>query len=737
MKNISLLILLILLLQITATESTENSNCTRKCGDIRIPFPFGLRTERDRGCYLPGFGLRCNRTTHPPELYSWDGRLQFLGIDLAGAQATVVTRMSWDCQRSDGLRESFYFSLDITGTPFTVSSDRNVFTTIGCNAVVLFNGTSFDSIPFFTGCVSLCNDNTTVGKGCSGNGCCRASIPHGLQSFQTTIYAFPLKIPYWSVNGSLCSYSFVIERDSHALDFDRGDLFGNNYFLKHERNRVPLVLDWSIGDASCKDAKFRNSTSIFAAASYACVSENSECADSKNGQGYVCNCAAGYQGNPYQQNGCTDIDECAKSFNSSSCFGVCKNLPGNFSCKCPEGTQGNPWTRDGCVHISDNSNKKSIRFITAASLQGGIMFLVIAIVLLWRFLKERTIRKRKQRFYQRNLELLRREQCCSDIDVIERMKIYELDELEKATNNFDKARMVGGGGHGYVYKGILSDQRVVAIKKPKISNQRELGQFINEVFILSQTSHRNVVKLFGCCLETEVPLLVFEFISGGTLTGRLVDHEKFPPFSFQERLRIATDVARALTYLHCEASVTIFHRDVKSSNVLLDEKNVAKLSDFGVSRSVGDLEKNYVSTTVQGTYGYLDPEYHQTGRLTEKSDVYSFGVILAELLTGRLAIPSQNSVAEMRYMVMDFHHALKDGSLHRVLDPLVLEEAAGNSETIERVTKLAGLCLKSNGIDRPTMKEVEDELEAVRLMKQRGIAIHVMRSKIRKRVERS
>lgn len=355
------------------------------------------------------------------------------------------------------------------------------------------------------------------------------------------------------------------------------------------------------------------------------------------------------------------------------------------------------------------------------------MFLFIAIVLLWRFLKERTIRKRKQRFYQRNLELVRREQSCSDIDVIERMKIYELDELEKATNNFDKARIVGGGGHGHVYKGILSDQRVVAIKKPKITNQSELGQFINEVFILSQTSHRNVVKLFGCCLETEVPLLVFEFISGGTLTDHLVNHEKFPPLSFQDRLRIATDVARALTYLHCEASVTIFHRDVKSSNVLLDEKNVAKLSDFGVSRSVADLEKTSVRTRVQGTYGYLDPEYHQTGRLTEKSDVYSFGVILAELLTGRQAIPSQNSVAEMRYMVMDFLHALKeDSSLHRVLDPLVLEEA-GNAETIERVTRLVGLCLKLNGIERPTMKEVEDELEAVRLKKQRGISIPVVR----------
>ncbi|RRT32938.1 hypothetical protein B296_00054811, partial [Ensete ventricosum] len=226
------------------------------------------------------------------------------------------------------------------------------------------------------------------------------------------------------------------------------------------------------------------------------------------------------------------------------------------------------------------------------------------------------------------------------------------------------------------------------------------------------TNHRNVVKFFGCCLQTQVPLLVFEFISGGTLSDHLLllAGEGVSPLSFEDRLRIATEVAKALSYLHTEASITIFHRDIKSSNILLDERNTAKLADFGASRAVS-IEQTSIATAVQGTFGYLDPEYHQTGRLTEKSDVYSFGVILAELLTGQLAIPRrENNV--VRHPVMDFLAALKENSLFKVLDPLVLQE--GSREAVERIARLVEKCLKLSGNDRPSMREVEDELEAVR-----------------------
>jgi serine/threonine protein kinase len=205
---------------------------------------------------------------------------------------------------------------------------------------------------------------------------------------------------------------------------------------------------------------------------------------------------------------------------------------------------------------------------------------------LYKVIRKSRNEKRKKMFFERNGGLLLQEQLSSGEVNVEKIKLFGSKELDKATDHYNVNRTLGQGGQGTVYKGMLADGKIIAVKKSKVLDEDNLRQFINEVVILSQINHRNVVKLFGCCLETEVPLLVYEFIPNGTLYQFLHDSNEEFPLTWEMRLRIATEVSGALSYLHSAASIPIFHRDIKSTNILLDEKYRAKVADFGTSKSV-------------------------------------------------------------------------------------------------------------------------------------------------------
>ncbi|KAJ0463692.1 putative protein kinase RLK-Pelle-WAK family [Helianthus annuus] len=353
-----------------------------------------------------------------------------------------------------------------------------------------------------------------------------------------------------------------------------------------------------------------------------------------------------------------------------------------------------------------------MELLSGVSISMGVLFLVVISYILYKVIKKTKLRRQRKRFFKRNGGLVLKQLEEADPSLVDKTIHFTSRELEKATDNFNENRILGRGGQGTVYKGMLVDGRIVAVKKSKIVDESQLEQFINEVVVLSQINHRNVVKLLGCCLETDVPLLVSEFIPNGTLYDRL-HNESASEFSISldMRLQIATEVAGALAYLHSATSIPIYHRDIKSTNILLDDKYRAKISDFGTSKFVS-IDQTHLTTLVKGTFGYLDPEYFQSSQFTEKSDVYSFGVVLVELLTRERPI-SLTRFGENKSLATHFMLAMEEGRAMSIFDATVIKE--GTRDELLIVANLAMRCLNMNGKYRPTMKEVAIELETIRM----------------------
>ncbi|KAF7127894.1 hypothetical protein RHSIM_Rhsim11G0113500 [Rhododendron simsii] len=284
---------------------------------------------------------------------------------------------------------------------------------------------------------------------------------------------------------------------------------------------------------------------------------------------------------------------------------------------------------------------------------------------------------------------------------------FSYDKLKKYTNNFAEANRIGSGGYGKVYRGTLSNGQLVAIKRAQQGSLQGGLEFKMEIELLSRIHHKNVVGLMGFCFERAEQMLVYEYIANGTLHESLSGKTGIN-LDWMRRLRIALGVARGLQYLHELADPPIIHRDIKSSNILLDERLNAKVSDFGLSKPMGDAEKSHISTQVKGTMGYMDPEYYMTQQLTEKSDVYSFGVVLLELVTAR------QPIEKGKYIVREVRQRMKRDqllySLDEILDPVIL---APTPNGLEQLVDLAMRCVEEEGARRPTMGAVVKEIENV------------------------
>ncbi|RCV39662.1 hypothetical protein SETIT_8G241700v2 [Setaria italica] len=649
-------------------------NTTTRCGGVTIPYPFGLSKPCSWDKF---FKLSCNRSFSPPRPYL--GNVEVMDITVETGEMRVYSSVAHRCfnsSKESGHRPSQRYNF--TGTPFLVKPGRNEFTGIGCYNLAVLRGKEDSS--YFSACLTTCTslDDASTGNsnGCAGLGCCQIQLPTELNMIRVQL---PEQDDNTTWNFSPCSYALVAEKGWYK--FSLNDLNGTGemaYNVRVGHRSAPLVLDWAI-DVS-RDG--------------ACVSSNSYRVTVRDDQGYLCNCSKGYQGNPYVTDGCKNIDECeSPELYPCPSGSNCKDTEGSYMCPCKFGLRGKD-----CRPIFP-APAAAVLATTVASL-----FLAL---LLWSIHKDRKRRIKTVFFDQNGGKILKG---------AAGINIFTEKQLIKFTNHYDT--LIGRGAFGMVFMGTTDEEQRVAVKRSIIEDKELHGRgnlqhgedIVNEITFQFRNSHPNLVRLVGCCLETNIPVLVFEFISNGNLYNLLhVSTHKVVPL--RTRLKIAIGSAEALAYIHSHGDHDcVVHGDVKSANILLDDNLMPKVSDFGSSKL---LSIDRYARAVAADMSYVDPVYMKTERFVKKSDVYSFGMVLLELITRKTV---KYGKSKINSLPMDFVRCCKEMGSGREMYDIAISSHGDTQchhciDCLDKIGALAVRCLKEDVDERPTMAEVVDELK--------------------------
>lgn len=339
---------------------------------------------------------------------------------------------------------------------------------------------------------------------------------------------------------------------------------------------------------------------------------------------------------------------------------------------------------------SGHKNKFQTWIIIVAVVGGAAVILIMTFIARRYFLRLYTIPSQ-----QRQVNTLVATELRGPVD-------FDFKILRDATNKFDPANKLGQGGFGEVYKGTMRNGKVIAVKKLSlVQSARAISEFEGEVKLISNVHHRNLVRLLGCCNQGPERLLVFEYMPNSSL-DRVLFGEGRQNLSWETRFGIILGTARGLAYLHEDFHVRIIHRDIKSSNILLDEHFCAKIADFGLARLLPE-DRSHLSTRVAGTLGYTAPEYAVHGQLTEKADTYSYGVVVLEIVSGRKSI-DMNQLPHMQYLLEWVWKLYETNEVLKMVDETMGDEY--DKEEVLRMIQLGLLCTQASVAQRPSMSEI-------------------------------